>query len=340
MELQNYTEGKLKIGKQEWDVKNCELNQKDLLFYADNPRVYSTLHNYGDAEPSQADIESHMCSLDRVKELKESIKQNGGLINPLIVRDGDFAVLEGNSRLAAYRILAKQDPIKWSMVKCMILPANIDESTIMTLLGVYHIVGTKDWSPYEQAGFLYRRKQNSKFPIETIAKEVGISKGVAENYIKVFEYMMNKNDLDPERWSYYEEFLKNAAIKKEIETHPELEERVVNQIQSGEIETAADIRKIGKIAKSKTRKAKKAFEQYVKGEKDLYSAYSEVQEEGGFDKLFQKVRDFRDFLIEENFVDGISASVKKSDIIFDLKKIKKQINSIFEEIKEKNNGGE
>lgn len=338
MEITNYTEGKLKIGKREWDVKNCELNQKDLIFYVDNPRVYSALRNFDGDAPSQEEIEKHMCSLDRIKELKESIKENGGLINPLIVRDGDFAVLEGNSRLAAYRILAKQDPIKWSMVKCMVLPADIDESSIMTLLGVYHIVGTKDWSPYEQAGFLYRRKRDSKMPIELIAKEVGISKGVAENYIKVFEYMMEKNDLDPDRWSYYEEFLKNAAIKKEIAAHPELENVIVEQIQSGEIEAAADIRKIGKIAKSKTKKSKKVMEQYRKGETDLYSAYSEVQEEGGFDKVFQKVREFRDYIIEDGFVDGASNSIKKADIVFDLKKIRKQIGSIIDAIDGNNDG--
>ena len=35
--------------------------------------------------------------------------RNQGLIEPLIVRDDTFEVLEGNSRLAAYRFLAKSD---------------------------------------------------------------------------------------------------------------------------------------------------------------------------------------------------------------------------------------
>ena len=336
MTIENYKDGKLKIGKKEWDVKECELNQKDLIFYVDNPRVYSALRRFDGTAPSQEEIEKHMCSMDRIKELKESIKENGGLINPLIVRESDFAVLEGNSRLAAYRILAKIDPIKWSMVKCVVLPGDIDDSAISTLLGVYHIVGTKDWSPYEQAGFLYRRKQESKMPIEIIAKEVGISKGVAENYIKVFEYMIAKNDLDSEKWSYYEEFLKSSAIKKEIDEHPELEEVIVEQIQNGEIEAAADIRKISKIAKSKTKKAKKMLEQYRKKETDLYTAFSEVQEEGGFDKVFQKVRDFRDYIIEEGFVEGASASQKKSDIVYDLKKIKSKLDTIIKNIENGN----
>ncbi len=98
-----------------------------------------------------------MCLQEHVKELKESIKSNGGLIDPIIVRDGDFVVLEGNSRLAAYRILYKTDPIKWAKIKVTLLPKDIPESAVFTLLGQYHIVGKDPWDPYEQAGYLYRR---------------------------------------------------------------------------------------------------------------------------------------------------------------------------------------
>lgn len=50
----------------------------------------------------------------------------------------DHVVLEGNSRLAAYRILAKNDPLKWSRVLVQILPEDISDSDIFTLLGTFH----------------------------------------------------------------------------------------------------------------------------------------------------------------------------------------------------------
>ena len=62
-----------------------ELLQQDLLFYLDNPRVYSVLHENGHDNPTQTEIEEIMCSLDHVKSLKSQIMQNGGLIEPLIV---------------------------------------------------------------------------------------------------------------------------------------------------------------------------------------------------------------------------------------------------------------
>lgn len=329
MEITNYTLGKLMIGKREYEVKDCELNQAELSFYVDNPRVYSVLRNFDGGAPSQEEIEKHMINLDHVKQLKLSIKENGGLIDPLIVRDGDFAVLEGNSRLAAYRLLVKSDPVKWGKVKCKVLPRDIDDSAIFTLLGQYHIVGRKDWNPYEQAGYLYRRKRDTKIPVEDIAKELGIAKGVAQSYIRVFEYMLKVGDVNQDRWSYYEEFLKNGSIQKEVAEDPQFEEQIVKQIKSGEIVAAADVRKIGKIAKSKTKKAKKVLQQYKDGKKDLYSAFSELDECGDFDKVLQKVSDFRDLIIDEGFVDKMDKSQKKADIIFQLKKIKQKIDNIL-----------
>ena len=100
----------LTIGKKIFEVQKGDLNQADLKFYIDNPRVYSALRTHNET-PSQKEIEELMTGMDHVKQLKLSIETNGGLIDPLIVRAGDNVVLEGNSRLAAYRLLCRIDPI-------------------------------------------------------------------------------------------------------------------------------------------------------------------------------------------------------------------------------------
>ena len=183
------------IGKQEFIVQLRELNQADLQFYPENPRVYSVL-NVLDENPTQDEIQQYMCSLDHVKQLKVSIESNGGLIDPLVVRDGDFTVLEGNSRLAAYRLLCAIDPIKWGKVRCKVLPHDISDSAIFTLLGQYHIIGRKDWEPFEQAHYLYRRHKQTKTPVAFMAQELGISKQKAEKMIQVIEFMIEHNDLN------------------------------------------------------------------------------------------------------------------------------------------------
>lgn len=332
MTITDYVPGKLMIGKREYEVKDCELPQAELQFYVDNPRVYSALRSFDGEAPSQQDIERHMCDMDHVKQLRLSIKENGGLIDPVIVREGDFVVLEGNSRLAAYRLLCKTDPVRWGKIKCKVLPADIDDSAIFTLLGQYHIVGRKDWSPYEQAGYLYRRQQESKTPIPSIAKELGITEATAKNYIRVFTYMKEHNDLDPNRWSYYEEFLKNKGITKAITEHPELENTVVRQIQSGEIVAAADIRKIGKIASVKSKKAKKVIEEIAKGEVSVYEGYAAIEETGSFDNVYKKMIDIRDYLLEDGLKDSILQSPKKDDLEYILKKIQKKVKELLDGI--------
>ena len=195
--------GNLTIGKKDYEVEICELNQADLKFYTENPRVYSVL-NIGGEEPSQIEIEEHMCNLDHVKQLRLSIESNGGLIDPLIVRDGDYTVLEGNSRLAAYRLLCRTDAITWGKVKCKVLPADIDDAAIFALLGQYHIVGRKDWDPFEQANYLFRRHQQTRLPVEYMAQELGISKQKAKNMIEVIRFMIENDDLNKRHWSHYE----------------------------------------------------------------------------------------------------------------------------------------
>lgn len=199
--------GKIVIGKTEYEVIETLLNQDELLFYKENPRVYSILRSNGN-DPTQSDIEAQMKSMEHVKQLRYSIEQNGGLIDPLIVVkvDEDYIVLEGNSRLAAYRILAEREPIKWQKVRVNILPETITEGEIFTLLGQYHLVGRKDWSVFEQAAYLYRQKQASNIETDILAKNVGLTPGKANSLIRVYKFMYEHDDLRPDRWSYYDEY--------------------------------------------------------------------------------------------------------------------------------------
>ena len=259
----------LTIGKKDYEVEICELNQSDLKFYTENPRVYSVL-NIGEEEPSQIEIEEHMCNLDHVKQLRLSIESNGGLIDPLIVRDGNFTVLEGNSRLAAYRLLCRTDAIKWGKVKCKVLPADISDDAIFALLGQDHIIGRKDWDPFEQANYLFRRHQQTRLPIEYMAQELGISKQKAKKMIDVIKFMIENDDLNKRHWSHYEEYLKNSGIKKYRETNPNIDETIVKAIKTDTIKEASDMRKLGDISKVGDKQTKKIMQKISDGEIDLY----------------------------------------------------------------------
>ena len=295
------------IGKQEYTVEVRDLNQADLLFYPENPRVYSVLNMMG-GDPTQEEIEDHMCGLDHVKQLKVSIESNGGLIDPLVVRDGDFTVLEGNSRLAAYRLLCAHDPVKWGMVRCKILPADISDSAVFALLGQYHIIGRKDWEPFEQAHYLYRRHLQTKIPVAFMAQELGISKQKAEKMIQVIEFMIEHDDLNKRHWSYYEEYLKNASLKKYRQTNPDIDDTIAEAVKTDAIREAADMRKLGQIAAVGDKQSKKIMQQIADGTTDLYEGYEAVEDAGKLDDVVKKLKTFKKVVSEPSFEKQVMAS--------------------------------
>ena len=118
------------------EVKRGKIDHKKLKFYAENPRLYSLVRP-DEGEPDQEVIEDRLVKMDHVKELIQSIKENGGLMEPIFVHGQTFEVLEGNSRLAAYRRLSETDPFKWAEMKCVLLPPNFEKERIFAFLA-YH----------------------------------------------------------------------------------------------------------------------------------------------------------------------------------------------------------
>ena len=266
------TKREMPIGKQTVIVTDTELKQSDLLFYAENPRVFSALHTLDDDSPSQETIEKEMCKLDHVKTLRTSIEANGGLLEPVIVRGN--VVLEGNCRLAAYRMLAKKDIEKWAYIRCTVLPDNITEEQILSLLGTIHIIGRMDWNAFEKAGYLYRTQKKSRRPITAIADDLGMKVNEAKLSIKVYERMHKEDDMQPRKWSHYYELLKNPAITNADEENPDLMivSRVIEKIKNDSFTDAKDIRKIGIVIKSQNEDALSVLDEYLDGEIDLDDA--------------------------------------------------------------------
>ena len=151
-----FQEDTITLRKREIKVKSGYLPHAGLSFYAENPRIYSMVWKDDDAEPSQEEIFEALSKTEHVREtLVPSIKSNGGLIEPVLVRKN--IVLEGNSRLAAYRLLAQKDPKVWENIRVRILPDTITDSEVFSLFGEFHIVGKKDWAPLNKQAILYRR---------------------------------------------------------------------------------------------------------------------------------------------------------------------------------------
>ena len=300
-----------------------EIEQSKLQFYADNPRVYSILRAEGYV-PDQDEIWKQLLELEHVRVLKEDILLNGGLIDPLVVRDGDFVVLEGNSRLAACRFLAtKIDPIRWNKVRCTVLPRDIDDKLVFALLGQYHVKGKKDWAPYEKAGFLYRRFKEHNLELSVVAAELGISATEARHLVTVYEFMLEHKVTDRERWSYYDEFLKSNRIRKIRQEHAGFDKLIVSQIQSNQFSKASELRdKLPTICAGPAKILKRFLDQKI----GFADAYDNAVDAGGENYALKKLRKFREWAAlsdtEEDLLD--SNKQVRDKMLFELKEIEKK----------------
>jgi hypothetical protein len=313
-------------------VTTALVEQSQLRFFVDNPRVYSILRSDG-AEPSQGDIERKLLEMDHVKALIQDIKRDGGLTDPIVVRSGKLEVLEGNSRLAAYRALSSIDPIKWALMKCRLLPEDIDEGLIFALLGQYHIKGKKDWAPFEQAGFLYRRHKAHDLSAVQLALEIGLSKQKVEHLITTYQFMLDHGEVNTTRWSYYDEYLKSGAIRKARLKVNGFDALVVEKIKSGEIARAVDVRDRLPIICE----ASKALQRFGSKSYDFESALELAVESGADSAPYKRLAKFRQWLakpeVEGTLIRAQGETRKK--ILFELDKLSGRVDAVKNKLRPK-----
>ncbi len=319
--------GKIKVQNETIVFTERELKVDDLEFWPENPRVYSALRlKLSGEEPTQKDIEEVMTSLENVKRLRSSIKAFGGLTHPLFVRRG--VVIEGNSRLAAYRLLCRVDKITWAKVRCNVLPDDMSDDLVFALIGSIHIDGVTEWTPFEQAGYLFRHQQKSKKPIEAIAKDCGLTPAKAKLYVKVYETMLANEDTDQSKWSYYFEMLKHGDIVSKSNNNPELNliDTLCQKIKDGTITKANEFRDIAKLAKANSSDANEALKAFLNNEESLESAVAKVSEEDKRKHARDVASKFREFLTNSSFVTQLME--EDEEFQFEMNKIITRLNKL------------
>ena len=289
----------LKIDKGVIEAIETDVNVVDLLFYAENPRIHSIIESEFGENPTQAQIETKMKSLDHVKELKNSIRVNGGLLEPIYVREN--VVLEGNSRLAAYRLLCEDDPIAWGQMRAVSLPKDVKEEQIFSMLGTMHIIGKTPWSPFEQAAYIDRRITSSRRHLDEIADDLGLTRSYAHKLLQTYQLMVTNNDLIRERWSYYFEYVKNGAIQKAIENYPQfpIKDTILERIKDEQFSDARELRKVGKVLGAECEAASEAVQGFLDNTMTLDDAVELVESESKVANLSAKIHNFSMFILNE-----------------------------------------
>jgi ParB/RepB/Spo0J family partition protein len=318
----------------ELHAEEVKLSQKDLIFYAENPRIYNRVRP-DKSDPKQDKIEEILKKDEDVKELASDIERNGGLVEPVIVKKvkDKYVVLEGNRRLAAYRILRKKNSVKWASLKCHVIDSSIDDATTFSLLGQYHLHTKKDWKPFEQATFLYRRHKEHKVTIISLAKDANLSEPKVNKMINNIQLMITADDLSENNYSYYDVINTKQSIKKAKENDPTFIKKISKKIQDKEFQSAQDFRE--NFSKICEKPDGKNYKKFMSGDRTYDEAKEHIttSKDGGLEK---KLKSFLSFLIDNQEEIESSSGDARHKFRIPLKEINKLVPKIYEEIKHKN----
>jgi hypothetical protein len=220
----------------------------------DNPRIQHAVKQRSQKGPlSQEGLSSLILEQPGVSDLFKTIRDNGGLIEPIYVRP-DGRVIEGNCRAASFLKLRSTNAAdkRWHTIPAFVAP-NITDRQVAVLQGHFHVAGKNKWRAYEKAGHLHTMSRNLGMDAKAIGRVLGLQERVVIRLLQSYKTMSEKilprmNGRGLDKWSHVEEFFKN----KELEDFRSREDNVdefVELVVSGKLKGGADVRKLPKILK-------------------------------------------------------------------------------------------
>lgn len=300
-----------------------------LLFLRENPRVLSSITGIPDfdakfPEEQQEIIYHKLLKEPSVKKLIPDIRANGGLIEPILVRADTMEVIEGNSRLAAYRKLdSSTQSNKWCSIPCRIV-SGLSDDQLATLLHSIHVKGKTSWTRYEKAYFTYHQHKVKGRSIKDVAEIFSVSEGTAYRDVRLIQAMKDNRDSERKNFSYYQVLEATPVIKRELNQNPQLKSVLLQMIRSpdhGSMLTAPNLRDQLPIVIKKP----KILRKFVSGRIDLEAAYYSAKISNTQTKL-QKVREIlKDVTSAE--VEALDPASQKA-VAYECRKIDKETSRI------------
>jgi hypothetical protein len=140
--------------------------------------------------------------------------------------------------------------------------------------------------------------------------------------------MLDHDERDPRRWSYYDELLKGRRFAKAVDKYPDFNEIIVEKIKSGEIERAVDIRDRLSLI---TNVGGKTLKKFIDGNLSFEEAIGDARLRGAGDYNHKKLNEFRQWLAD-NQLDQEFLRAKESEkktLRYELEKIGRRIRGLL-----------
>ena len=155
-----------------------------------NPRIALGIARF---DPITSDIMALLLgsTSESCSSLRESIKENRGIIHPIVVNkreDGTYIVIEGNTRLQIYKdFISSGEPGDWTKIRTIVYEGLSNEQMHAIRLQA-HLVGPREWDPYSKAMYLNHLDKVEHMPMATLISFCGGNSKASEirNMISAF----------------------------------------------------------------------------------------------------------------------------------------------------------
>jgi hypothetical protein len=220
-----------------------------------NPRIQFLVgQRAGNA--SQEELDTLIWSKDAVKALAQSIHQNGGVYEAIIVqkKDDKYLVREGNCRTVSTRHLSEQYPedIRFESVPAMIFEEDLNEEDLAVLLADMHVSGKLRWDAYEQAKHVWVLYNVYGKTYDWLGNHLRLSKGTIIELLQAYSAMTDFLQQFPEpanirKYSFFHELMKKRELREKYKNSPEFQQQFHGWLAQGKLIDAKQVRKLPSI---------------------------------------------------------------------------------------------
>ncbi len=251
---------KAKSYYKELDIDEVELD-------TNNPRIKMYLETYKEVTSEGIALALNGTqSDDSFRALRESIRVNGGVINPILVNHNTaldrYVVIEGNTRLQIYKdFRANNTAGDWETIRAIVYDDMSDEE-IHSIRLQSHMVGPRDWDAYSKAKYLHYLMHEECLPMPVIISYCGGKQNEINRLVDAYKdmkmfYMPKAEelgfDIDYRDFSKFSE-LQNPRIIKALALNNYTKEDFAEWVLNGNVDTAQNVRNIPIVLEEKAAK--------------------------------------------------------------------------------------
>jgi hypothetical protein len=220
-----------------------------------NPRIQYMIGQRAGAV-SDGELDDLIWEKDQVKYLAESIFQNGGVYEDIIVQrqDEKYLVREGNCRKVACSHLLDRYPgdARFATIPARVFDGDLSEEDLAVLLADMHVASKIKWDAYEQAKHVHDLLQIYGKTYDWLSNHLRLSKSKVRELVSAYKATRNflEEHPNPEnirKFSFFHELTKKSNLRDRFEFDQPFKQTFFRWVAQERITDAKQIRRLPEI---------------------------------------------------------------------------------------------